>query len=201
MNLIQTCPLGLNISELERSCVCEPRLANYTNQCTITNGLGQITRDSGEKFWVGYDNTSHALILHSHCPLDYCVNDAKVFPLNNTNVQCEYNWSGLLCGHCKEGYSQVLGTSQCKQCTNSHLVLLILFAVMGVALVFLLLVCKLTVATGTLSGLVFYANIVGVNRTIFLPIKSAGALSFFIAWLNLDFGIETCLKNLSFQIF
>ena len=28
------------------------------------------------------------------------------------------------------------------------------------ALVFLLLVCKLTVATGTLSGLVLYANII-----------------------------------------
>ena len=63
---------------------------------------------------------------------------------------------------------------------------------MGVALVFFLLVCKLTVATGTLSGLVFYANIVGPNRTIFLPVESTDAFSVFIAWLNLDFGIETC---------
>ena len=63
---------------------------------------------------------------------------------------------------------------------------------MGVALVFLLLICKLTVATGTLSGLVFYANIVGVNHTMFLPM---GSLSVFIAWLNLDLGIETCFYN------
>ena len=63
---------------------------------------------------------------------------------------------------------------------------------MGVVLVFFLLVCKLTVATGTLSGLVFYANIVGVNHTIFLPVGSTDALSVFITWLNLDFGIETC---------
>ena len=66
---------------------------------------------------------------------------------------------------------------------------------MGIALVLLLLVCKLTVATGTLSGLVFYANIVGVNRNIFLPVESPDALSVFIAWLNLDFGIETCFYN------
>ena len=66
---------------------------------------------------------------------------------------------------------------------------------MGVALVFLLFVCKLTVATGMLSGLAFYANIVGVNRTIFLPVKSTDAFSVFIAWLNLDFGIETCFYN------
>ena len=66
---------------------------------------------------------------------------------------------------------------------------------MGIALVFLLLICRLTVATGALSGLVFYANIVGVNQTIFLPVKSTDAFSVFIAWLNLDFGIETCFYN------
>ena len=195
VKLNQTCPPGFNISESARSCVCEPRLAQYTNECNITNGLGQITRESNQHFWVGYDNSSHELILHPYCPFDYCVGDAKVFPLNNTDVQCEYNRSGLLCGRCKEGYSLVLGTSQCRKCTNFYLVLLLPFAVIGVALVFLLLVCKLTVATGTLSGLVFYANIVGANHTIFLPVKATDGLSVFIAWLNLDFGIETCFYD------
>ena len=63
---------------------------------------------------------------------------------------------------------------------------------MGLALVFFLLVSKLTVATGTLSGLVFYANIVGINRTTFIPVETTNILSAFIAWLNLDFGVETC---------
>ena len=195
VNLNQTCPPGFNVSESARSCVCEPRLAQYTNQCNITNGLGQITRDSNEHFWVGYDSSSHELILPPHCPFDYCVSETVVFPLNNTDVQCAYNRSGLLCGLCKEGYSLVLGTHHCRKCTNIHLVLLIPFVMMGVALVFLLLVCKLTVATGTLSGLVFYANIVGPNRIIFLPAGSTNAFSVFIAWLNLDFGIETCFYN------
>ena len=186
------CPPGFKISESARACVCEPRLVHYTHQCNITNGVGQLTRGSDQQFWVGYDDHSHGLILHPHCPLDYCVSYTVVFPLNNTDLQCADNRSGLLCGACMKGYSLVLGTSHCRQCTNSHLVLLIPFAVMGVALVFLLLVCKLTVATGTLSGLVFYANIVGVNRTIFLPVESTDGLSVFIAWLNLDFGIETC---------
>ena len=84
---------------------------------------------------------------------------------------------------------------QCRKCTNSHLTFVIPFAAMEVALVFLLLVCKLTVATGTLSGLVFYANVVGVNQTIFIPVQSTDALSAFTAWLNLDFGIETCFYN------
>ena len=194
----QTCPPGFNISgSAITSCVCEARLAQYigTHQCNITNGEGEITRDSSQHFWVGYDYQSHDLILHPHCPFDYCVNAKVNFSLNNTDVQCAYNRSGLLCGACKQGYSLVLGTSQCWKCTNSHLALLVPFAVMGVTLVFLLLICKLTVATGTLSGLVFYANIVGANRAIFLPVKSTDSLSVFIAWLNLDFGIETCFYN------
>ena len=197
VNLNQTCPPGFSLSEMEKSCVCEPRLAQYTGEhkCTITNGVASITHDSGKQFWVGYDDQSHGLILNPLCPFDYCVSQAVNFFLNNTDMQCAYDRSGLLCGTCKKGYSLVLGTSHCKQCTNSHLALLIPFAVMGVALVFLLLVCKLTVATGTLSGLVFYANIVGPNRTIFLPVESTDAFSVFIAWLNLDFGIETCFYD------
>ena len=193
LNLSQTCPPGFRLSESAKSCICEPRLYKYASQCIIRNGVGQIVRQSGQHFWVGYDN--HELILHPHCPFDYCINGTVIFPLNNPDVQCAYNRSGLLCGCCKEGYSQVLGTSQCKKCTNSHLVLLIPFALMGVALVFLILVCKLTVAIGTLSGLLLYANIIGPNCTIFLPLESTNPFSIFIAWLNLDFGIETCFYN------
>ena len=195
VSLYQTCPPGLSFSEYAKSCACEPRLAQYTNDCTITNGVGQITREAGQLFWVGFDNQSDRLILHPQCPFDYCANDTVVITLNNTDIQCAYNRSGLLCGRCKEGYSLVLGTFHCKQCSNNYLTLIIAFAVMGVALVFFLLVCKLTVATGTLSGLIFYANIVGVNRTIFLPAESTDAFSVFIAWLNLDLGIETCFYN------
>ena len=197
VNLNQTCPHGFNISESAKACVCEPRLAEYTgtHQCNITNGEGKIERMSSQKFWIGYSDQSQELIIHPYCPFDYCVNNTVTFPLSDTDIQCAHNRSGLLCGACENNYSLVLGSHHCKQCTNSHLVLLIPFALMGVALVFFLLVCKLTVATGTLSGLVFYANIVGVNRTIFLPVESTHPFTVFIAWINLDFGIETCLYN------
>ena len=189
---IKTCPPGFNISNSTKSCVCEQRLERFTDNCSITTG--NITREQDQQFWVGYVH-ENGLILHPLCPFDYCTSGRVDFSLNNTDKQCAHNRSGLLCGACKTDYSLVLGTSYCKQCTNSHLALLILFAVMGVALVILLFVCKLTVATGTLSGLLFYANIVGVSRTIFLPIESTNVISVFIAWLNLDFGIEMCFYN------
>ena len=194
LRIYQSCPPGFRLDNSSLSCVCDQTLQKYTNRCNITNGLGKITRESDDTFWVGYDQ-SHRLTVHSHCPFDNCVSHAVNFSLNNTDIQCAYNRSGLLCGACKNKYSLVLGTSYCKHCTNYHLYLLVPFAIVGVALVFLVLACKLTVATGTLSGLVFYVNIVGANHVIFLPVESNDALSVFIAWLNLDFGIETCFYN------
>ena len=73
VHLNQSCPPGFNISILKKVCVCEPRLAIYagTHQCSITNGLGQIKRKSGQQFWVGYDDKSEELILHPHCPFNW----------------------------------------------------------------------------------------------------------------------------------
>ena len=66
-------------------------------------------------------------------------------------------------------------------------------------LVLFLIVCNLTVSMGTINGLIFYANIVRINHAFFFmtPTTSAlkvsqNVLAVFIAWLNLDLGIETC---------
>ena len=193
----QCCLPGFNLENNSQSCVCDQIFQKYTNRCNITNGSGQITRESNDRFWVGYDQSQGLPIINLRCPFDFCVSHRVVFPLNSTqsDMQCAYNRSGLLCGACKEGYSLVLGTSRCKQCTNSHLALLIPFAVMGVALVFLLFICKLTVAIGILSGLLFYANIVRANQNTLLQVGTTDPFSIIIAWLNLDFGIETCFYN------
>ena len=184
------CPPGFSLNSSERICGCEPRLKMYTTGCNITERT--ITREG--EYWMGYDNSSQALILHPHCPFDYCkpATDHTSFPLNNTDLQCANNRSGFLCGRCKSGLSLALGSSKCLQCSNLHILLLIPFALAGIALVLLLLVFKLTVAAGTINGLIFYANVVTVNRAIFFPPNQTNILTVFIAWLNLDLGIETC---------
>ena len=188
--LFLPCPPGFSLNSSENTCGCEPRLQKYTNKCNITERA--ITREG--EYWVGYDNSSQALILHPHCPFDYCkpATDHTSFPLNNTDLQCANNRSGLLCGQCKPGLSLALGSSKCTQCSNLRILLVIPFAMVGIALVFLLLVLKLTVAVGSINGLLLYANIVTVNRAIFFPPNQTNILTVFIAWLNLDLGIETC---------
>jgi len=115
------------------------------------------------------DNDSGRLILHPHCPFDYCISAHINVTLSDTDKQCENNRSGLLCGGCKSGFSLALGSSKCLQCSNIYILLFIPFALAGIALVLLLLIFKLTVAAGTINGLIFYANIVAVNRSIFFP--------------------------------
>ena len=131
-----------------------------------------ILQNASRTFWlsVSYNNgTIEGFIHHRYCPLDYCTRESRYINLINPDKQCNYNHSGLLCGKCKEGLSLVLGGSQCKQCSNSYLALLVPFALAGVLLVILFFLLHLTVAAGTLHGLIFYANIVAANHHIFFP--------------------------------
>ena len=185
------CPPAFNLSQSTDGCVCEERLQKYTNSCNIN--LQTILRD--KDFWVGYDNQSKGLILHPHCPFDYCETKPTIFTMNNTDLQCRYSRTGLLCGACPPGLSLALGSSRCLACSDAHLSLLLPFAIMGLVLVAFMLICRLTVALGTINGLIFYANIVGANQSVLFPPDSIYFLRVFISWLNLDLGIETCFYD------
>ena len=50
----------------------------------------------------------------------------------------------------------------------------------------------LTISQGTLNGLIFYANVVKANEYLLFDRTQTNPLAVFIAWLNLDLGVETC---------
>ena len=193
---IKRCPIGFEPSNSTSGCICDHRLWQYTNSCDINRQA--ILRNASSTFWlnVSYNRgTPEGFIHHPFCPLDYCTTENKYINLRDPGKQCNANHSGLLCGKCKEGLSLVLGSSQCKECSNNYLALLIPFALAGVLLVTLLFLLHITVAAGTLHGLIFYANIVAANHHIFFPQSSNNPAVIFIAWLNLDLGIPTCFYN------
>ena len=181
------CPDGFGMSQ-NGSCECDKRVQKYTNSCNIDSK--QLIRNGD--FWVGFDNQSRDLILHPHCPFDYCKLEAVSFQLDSRDLQCAYGRSGTLCGACKSGLSLNLGSSQCSHCSNKFLSLLLAFATAGFLLVIFLFTCEVTIAAGTTSCLIFYANVIAVNRTVFFPSGETNIFTVFIAWLNLDLGIETC---------
>ena len=197
---LENCPIGFEKSNFSGECICDHRLWQFTNTCDIDTQSILRTGGAIRSFWLGValnNGTLDGFIHHRYCPLDYCIREDKRISLKHPDDQCSFNRSGLLCGQCRRGLSLTLGSSQCKKCTNTYLALLLPFALAGVLLVTLLFLLHLTVAEGTLHGLIFYANIVEANHHIFFPQSSISInpASIFIAWLNLDLGIQTCFYD------
>ena len=65
----------------------------------------------------------------------------------------------------------------------------------GIALIAAIFLLRLTVAVGSLNGLFFYANIIQANHQAFFPRATINLFTIFIAWVNLDLVIETCLYD------
>ena len=192
-----TCPVGFEPSPgpTEIDCICE---------CDQTLQQHQITSCFSENetilvetnIWIGLSSHSNetGFVIHD-CPFDYCVEKPVNISLSSpdsADEQCAYNRTGNLCGMCQEDLSLVFGSSRCQECSNNYISLLLPFALTGIALVAFILLLNLTVATGTIHGLIFYANILTANHSLFLPPSTSNFLTVFISWLNLDLGIETC---------
>ena len=189
------CPIGFQLSFA--TCICHPVIQPFTNSCNVVDGT--IRRSATAKFWIGvvYENKSFSgLITHTNCPFDYCKNEKIFINLNTSDFQCAFNRTGILCGECRSGLSLTLGSSHCLPCISAYVTLVLPLALAGVMLVAFLLFLKLTVAVGTINGLVFYANVIAVNSSTFFPNTDTFNLSrLFISWLNLDLGITTCFYN------
>ena len=128
----------------------------------------------------------------------------RTFTQFNISDQCKRGWGGRLCGHCASNYSLSLGFPTCvkneEHCSVWKLILLLfVFFLSGILLVCFLAVFNLTVAEGTITGILFYANCIHANQDIFFHTehKSSTTTFFrvFIAWLNLDLGFQVCLYN------
>ena len=188
------CPAGFTLSSQPHRCVCNERILKSHLTCNITDQ----TVNRKDTIWISVDDSSgfSGVIVHEHCPFSYCKQESVDVDLTNPDTQCANDRSGTLCGACKPNFSLALGGSQClPNCSNRYLSLLIPFALAGFALVLFIKILNLTVSQGTINGLIFYANIVAANRSIFFPMEYSKFLSFlfiFNSWLNLDLGIDTC---------
>ena len=190
--LLIPCPVGFELNNSTKVCDCAVSLKKRNiTQCDIDTG--NITRLP--PYWLS--NYSDYLLLHDHCPYDYCTPTPVQIKMQEPYIseQCAFNRTGTLCGHCKEGFSLVFGTSRCLRCSNNFLALLVAFTVAGIALVVFLYLLDMTVTIGTINGLIFYANIVKINEAIFFPPGDNSALKVFVSWVNLDLGIETCFYD------
>ena len=182
------CPPGFSLSKHPPfRCDCNQLMQQLPGvKCHIQDQT--ITRSG--LVWI--NNEGNETVAASHCPYNYCNKEEINMTLEDPDTQCNFNHSGTLCGGCQPGLSLALGTNQCLHCPNTHLALLLPFALAGVVLVCFIKVIDLTIPQGTLNGLIFYANIIKANE---FNEKQTNPLTVFVAWLNLDLGIETCFFN------
>ena len=196
-----TCPLGFHVvieKNMTCKCDCDSKLYQHLSVCSLNMTVTVFRRN--DNVWIGYFEQYSGYVIYQ-CPFDYCntqTSDENI-NLNFTNgsdSQCAFNRSGLLCGSCKPGFSLSIGSSHCVRCKNTWPVILVgilvLVFVYGVILVTVILVLDLTVAVGTINGLLFYANVVGSDSNAFLQFKQFPYLIMILKWLNMSVSVDTC---------
>ena len=188
---VRLCPPGFSSTPKRRHCHCNEQLQQLPG---ISCDIQTQTISRAGQMWVGSetDINNTVIITSSQCPLPYCKKEKVDVSLSQPDSQCRYNRSGILCGACQSGLSLALGSTQCLECSNTYLALLVPFALAGVVLVFFIKFLDLTIAQGFINGFIFYANIIKANEHLLVPDGLNNPLTLFISWLNLDLGIETC---------
>jgi len=208
---VMQCSLGFVFSNSKCGC---SYLRKYNVYCNSYKN--SLTIEAYSHAWVGdhYQNNTTYLAVTDFCPSAFCHHKKTIISSNSNSLEypdkrCQNNRMGVMCGDCTPNSSLYLGSNQCVEgCSYSNLFLIILFLVLGLLLVFFLTILDLTVAEGTIGGILFYANVVQVNSDIYFfsfsdpagseKVASVASSRFgsvckaFIAWLNLDLGIPMC---------
>ena len=227
---LKSCSPGFQLDNKTGSCVCSYvlsskllRIDGYTPDCNInTRTFNRPAITS----WVGSEkhNNTSVFLLSLHCPRGYCNDDftLSVFyyrndetfeimskDLSKNSSLCLNNREGKLCSKCSTvngvNYSVVFGSTECRQCSNWWLWTLVFYAVAGPLLIYLLYALRLTLTTGTLNGIIFYAQVATAGLLDILSIKdiqcsqstrfSMKVTPFFLSTINLNLGFPLCFYN------
>ena len=192
---IKQCPRGFTLKPSKKSCDCDPALNNkYFTITSCDLDEGTIVRPANS--WIFSDTSigSYTYIISPYCPFDYCVPYSSNLLLTTPDMQCQYERSGTLCGHCQDGLSTVFGSSHCKQCSSLYLFIVVPIAIAGVLIIVALFVFNITVNSGSFNTFIFYVNMISINYTSFCP-DSHSIDCTILSLFNLDLGIETCFYN------
>ena len=101
---------------------------------------------------------------------------------------------------CRPGLSLSLGNSRCIQCSENwrqNLIGIVVAAfIAGIVLVIFILALNMTVAVGTLNGILFFAHIVGNSDAYFLPFTTPNFATVFTSWLKLILVLDSIFASI-----
>ena len=195
---ILSCPF---VFELNKSCVCPN--AEIMKKFNITCDIASQTLKRPGHVWIGFFKDKNSkkyqiTAVSNKCQEGRCQTTNLILSQSNISNICVTGREGRFCGACASNYSLTLGPLNCvendKACSASTTVWLVLvFIFTGILIFSFVAFFNLTVAEGTINGVLFYANCVHANLDSSIFNSSHPSFSnIFISWLNLDFGFEVC---------
>ena len=207
---VSTCPIGFQYCNRSSSCECHPFLneKKISSDCSITTTsvtiplntwLGKVVVDKNTSTLLPFaPNINGTFGFAPVCPTGYCKPGITEANMTEQDSLCQHHRTGVLCGGCEDGYSLVLGPDECQIC-NSNLWLLMIpvFAIVGIVLVIVLFCLRMTISNQLLGGIIFYVNMTEVSlRTVVLHQHTYGfILNIIFSLLNLELGFSVCLYN------
>ena len=207
---LQPCPHGFALTDTPPyTCDCSPLFHELYAQCYIDTQFIQINLSVHSSVWFGCDsqhinNTKICYLSKAQECYYYCNQRDHYVNITSWTVyddqQCLPGRTGILCGACKPGLSQILGSlTKCQKCSNKNLFFLLpLHFLSGWLIIIFLTALNMTVAEGTINGLVLYGNTMYAYQKL-IPNPSTNIFKkicwIFIALINFDVGIETCFYD------
>ena len=227
---IHPCPLGFELNKITGVCELSSSFGNLRKNHFIVPIIGNLTNQTITRLfvffsWAGtieYENkTKTQFGVSLTCPIGYCdsnhtlpyfysgdlsSNESLKLSDGITNYHpplCLYQREGTLCGRCSEGLSVVFGSTECHHCSNAWIASMAIYLVAGPLIIYLLYALRLTLTTGTLNGIIFYAQAANCGLLDMLRyhyIKSSidrlsGLTIFVLQSLNLETGISLCFYD------
>ena len=186
------CPLGFTLQN--DVCDCDPLLSAYIEKCSIN----YQTVKRSTNCWISGNtlNNSTKYYVANNCPIFYCSQAATVINVQQPDTQCQQHRTGSLCSQCIPGYSLVLGSLECKKCTNNHLAFITVILFNGLLVLTLMFILNFTVTVGTPNALILYLNVIRINDfSRNLESKLIQPLSAYIKICNLGSYFEMCIYN------
>ena len=178
----------------------EGGLTTTITHCIFTNNhQGIISLTNPDELRISHNEfINNEAIFDSLVSVQYYIASARRSIINNEFIDNNAVFNVYISSDCYEGLSLSLSSSHCIQCPKhwpQHLIGIIIAAfIAGLTLVFIIFAFNMTIAVGTLNGILLYGNLVILNADIyFLPFSSPNFVTVFISWLNLDIGFDFCL--------
>ena len=193
----KSCPPGFNYSSESKACVC----SSFLKQCGITQcNIDTSTINIPSQSWLGVVDNGKIIGYTEHCPPGYCLPNTTII-ITQPDIICSGNRIGWLCGQCKEGYSIVLGSTDCYKCSNTlHSALAISFGILGgIVYVLVLFSLRLTIDLGTLGGFIFWLNIIWPyaipSSEVSIRNTHLQYMVYFLTSIKYQWNIPVCVKS------